>query len=327
MRAVGMIMETILRVENLKTHFFLSRGVARAVDGVTFSVKKGEVLGLVGESGSGKSITCMSIIRLLPAAARIVDGKIIFKGEDLIKQNPKNIRLIRGRKISMIMQDPSTSLNPLFTVENQVSEAIKVKYDHKGSKLRSEVIKWLDLLRLPAPEKRLRDYPHQLSGGMKQRVAGAIALSVMPDLIIADEPTTALDVTIQAQYLSEIKRLQRELALSFIFITHDLSVVSAVCDRVSVMYAGRIVEQSAKDDILQNHKHPYTSGLMASIPRMYEQVDKLQTIPGEPPSVLALPSGCSFNPRCPLVMPKCKRQTPQLIEISAGHQVSCWKYS
>jgi oligopeptide/dipeptide ABC transporter ATP-binding protein len=315
----------MLEVRDLRTYFFLSRGVLKAVDDLSFDVRKGETLGLVGESGCGKSVTCLSIMGLLPKAAKIVSGEIILNGMNLVGADKRDLQRLRGRELSMIMQDPSTSLNPLFTIGNQLGEAIQVKYGYRGERLRSSVIEWLEIMRIPGAAKRVQDYPHQISGGMKQRVAGAIALSVMPKLIIADEPTTALDVTIQAQYLLEIKKLQRELDLSTIFVTHDLGIVAAICDRVCVMYAGRIVEKANVDDFFQTQRHPYTTRLLKSLPKMEKQAGKLPMIPGEPPSLLNLPPGCSFFPRCPIGKPRCREQSPPEREISENHFVRCWE--
>jgi oligopeptide/dipeptide ABC transporter ATP-binding protein len=317
--------ETILEIQNLKTFFYLSRGVARAVNDVSFEVRRGEVLGLVGESGCGKTITCLSIVGLLPAAARIVSGKIIFNGINLVDQNKRYLRNLRGRKISMIMQDPSTSLNPVLTIGEQVAEAIRVKFNYRGAVLWSKVIESLELMRLPNPKRQLRSYPHQLSGGMKQRVAGAIALSVSPELVIADEPTTALDVTIQAQYLQELRKLQRKFGLSAVYVTHDFGIVAAICDRVCVMYAGKIVEQAEVNDLLENHRHPYTAGLLSSLPKVDKRVSTLPTISGEPPSLLQIPAGCSFSPRCQHSRAHCGIEDPPVTEISTGHLVRCWK--
>jgi peptide/nickel transport system ATP-binding protein/oligopeptide transport system ATP-binding protein len=264
-------------------------------------------------------------MRLVPPPGKIVSGKIIFEGENLLDKNESYMRRVRGRKISMILQDPSTALNPVFTIGSQVAEAIRAKYSLKKTALRTRVTDALDLLRFPAPEKRLGDYPHQLSGGMKQRVAGAIALSVMPQLLMADEPTTALDVTIQAQYLQEIKNLQQRFNLSTIFVTHDFGVVEAICDRVSVMYAGKIVEQAESKELFANALHPYTVGLLNSLPRLDIRVEKLPMIPGEPPSLVNLPGGCSYFPRCTVSKPRCKYEAPPAKHVSEDHLVRCWK--
>lgn len=316
--------DAILKVEDLKTYFFLRRGIVKAVDGVSFDVRRGEVLGLVGESGCGKSITSLSILGLVPPPGKIVSGKIVFEGENLLSKRKSYMRRVRGRKISMILQDPSTSLNPVFNIGEQVAEAIQVKYHLRKSALWTKVKEGLELLRFPAPEKRLGDYPHQLSGGMKQRVAGTIALSVMPALVVADEPTTALDVTIQAQYLQELKNLQQKFNLSTIFVTHDFGIVAAICDRVCVMYAGKIVEQAVVDELFENPLHPYTVGLLNTVPKLDKRVDKLPMIPGEPPSLLNLATGCSFFARCPMSRPRCKDEAPPNKPISKDHSVRCW---
>lgn len=315
----------ILKVEDLKTYFFTGRGVVKAVDGVSFDVRRGEIVGLVGESGCGKSITCLSIMRLVPSPGKIVSGKIIFEGENLLDKKNRDMRQLRGSKISLILQDPSTSLNPLLNIGDQVAEAITVKYRLRKAALRTRVKEGLELVRFPAPEKRLGDYPHQLSGGMKQRVAGAIALSVMPALLIADEPTTALDVTIQAQYLQEIRNLQQQFSLSTIFITHDFGIVAAICDRVCVMYAGKIVEQADVDELFQNPLHPYTAGLLSSLPKLDKRVEKLPMIPGEPPVLLNLPPGCSYFPRCSVSKPRCRDEAPPDRLVSGNHLVRCWE--
>jgi oligopeptide/dipeptide ABC transporter ATP-binding protein len=287
---------------------------------------KGEMVGLVGESGCGKSITCLSIMRLVPSPGKIVSGKIIFENENILDKNEKDMRRLRGRKISMILQDPSISLNPVLRIGGQVAEAIKVKYQLRKADLWTSVKEALELLHFPAPEKRLRDYPHQLSGGMKQRVVGAIALAVMPTLLIADEPTTSLDVTIQAQYLQEIMNLQQQFSLSTIYVTHDLSIVAAICNRVCVMYAGKIVEQADVDELLKNPLHPYTAGLLSSVPKLGNQIEKLAMIPGEPPSLLNLPPGCSYFPRCPMSKPRCRDEgAPPISPVSKDHLVRCWE--
>ena len=320
-----MTAEVILKIEDLKTYFFLSRGVVKAVDGVSFDVRRGEILGLVGESGCGKSMTCLSIMGLVPSPGEIVSGKIVLEGENLLEKSKKDMRVVRGRKMSMILQDPSTSLNPLFTIGDQVAEAIRVKHQLKRAALWKSVVKWLALLRFPAPEKRLGDYPHQLSGGMKQRVAGAIALSVMPALVMADEPTTALDVTIQAQFLQELRYLQQQFNLSAIFVTHDFGVVATICDRVCVMYAGKIVEQAEVADLFDNPLHPYTAGLLSSLPKLDKQEGKLPMIPGEPPQLLNLPPGCSYFQRCSISKPRCRDEAPSHRVVSKDHSVRCWE--
>ena len=318
--------EVILEVEDLKTYFFLRRGVLKAVDGVNFVVRRGEVLGLVGESGCGKSITCRSIIRLVPHPGKIVSGRILLNGENILEKDDRGMRRIRGSQISMVMQDPSSSLNPLFNIANQIAEAVRVMHKLEKSAIMDRVKELLRLLNFPAPEKRLRDYPHQLSGGMKQRVVGAIALSGPPMLLLADEPTTALDVTIQAQYLNELKRLQKRFNLSAIFVTHDFGVVAKICDRVCVMYAGKVVEQAEVGALFDNPLHPYTVGLLNSLPRLDAEVDELPTVPGEPPILLDLPPGCSFLPRCTSSEPECAAEIPPVKWLTSDHAVRCWRF-
>ena len=319
--------DVILRVEDLKTYFFLRRGVLKAVDGVSFKLRQGEVLGLVGESGCGKSVACRSILRLVPSPGKIVAGKIIFENENLLEKNSRDMRQLRGRKISMILQDPSSSLNPVLSIGNQVAEAIKIKQRLDKADLWKAVKEMLELLRFPAPEKRLRDYPHQLSGGMNQRVVGAIALSATPKLLLADEPTTALDVTTQAQFILELRRLQKQFGLSMIFVTHDLGIVETICDRVCVMYAGKIVEQAPVDELFNTPLHPYTVGLLSSLPQLGKKVDTLPTIPGEPPLLLNLPPGCVYFPRCPMSKPRCENELPPEVIVSEDHLVRCWDVS
>lgn len=320
------VVDVILEVEDLKTYFFLRRGVVKAVDGVSFVVRRGEVLGLVGESGCGKSVTCRSIVRLVPYPGEIVSGRILLNGENLLDKDDKEMRRLRGSKISMVMQDPSSSLNPVFTIGYQIAEAVRITQRLKKSALWDRVRKLLELLNFPAPERRLRDYPHQLSGGMKQRVVGAIALSGPPMLLLADEPTTALDVTIQDQYLQELKRLQEQFNLSTIFVTHDFGVVTRICDRVCVMYAGKVVEQAGVDELLNHPLHPYTVGLLDSLPKLDTKVEKLPTVPGEPPALLNLPPGCSFSPRCTKSEPRCQAESPLIQWVSSEHAVSCWRF-
>jgi len=324
---VGTRNDVILRVEDLKTYFFLRRGVLKAVDGVSFKLRQGEVLGLVGESGCGKSVACRSILRLVPSPGKIVAGKIIFENENLLEKNSRDMRQLRGRKISMILQDPSSSLNPVLSIGNQVAEAIKIKQRLDKADLWKAVKEMLELLRFPAPEKRLRDYPHQLSGGMNQRVVGAIALSATPKLLLADEPTTALDVTTQAQFILELRRLQKQFGLSMIFVTHDLGIVETICDRVCVMYAGKIVEQAPVDELFNTPLHPYTVGLLSSLPQLGKKVDTLPTIPGEPPLLLNLPPGCVYFPRCPMSKPRCENELPPEVIVSEDHLVRCWDVS
>lgn len=314
----------VLEVRNLKTHFFPRRGVVKAVDGVSFHVNTGEVLGLVGESGCGKSLTALSILRLLPqAGARIVDGEVRLNGEDLVQKTEREMRQIRGTKISMILQDPQTSLNPVFTVGNQLREALAKRPTSQSLLERS-----IDILRkvkLAAPQQRVNQFPHELSGGMKQRVVGAIAISCEPQVLIADEPTTALDVTIQLQYLKLLKELQTQTNMGLLFITHDFGVVARMCDRVAVMYAGRIVETGPVRDVFDKPAHPYTQALIASVPKMRERVDRLFSIDGQPPALSDLPVGCRFENRCPHAESRCREVYPQTFTVGTTHSASCWR--
>ena len=317
--------DNILEVQNLKTYFYTSRGVVKAVDGVSFELKKGETLGLVGESGCGKSITCLSIIRLVPRpAGHIVGGKVLLEGEDLLLKSEKEVTRIRGRRITMILQDPMVSLNPLFTIGEQVAEPIRIHQKLGKLAVWEKVIEMLRLVRIPSPEVRMREYPHQMSGGMRQRIAGAMTLSCQPDILIADEPTTALDLTIQAQFLSLLKEIQQQANLTLIVVTHDFGIIARVCDRVAVMYAGKIVESAGTRELFNNPVHPYTIALLNSLPRMEAKVDRLYSIEGQPPELHALPPGCSFSPRCTHVVEPCLKDYPPQKEISTGHVASCW---
>ncbi|KGP71675.1 ABC transporter ATP-binding protein [Pontibacillus yanchengensis] len=319
--------EPILEVDNLHTHFFTKSGVVKAVDGVSFSVKPGETLGIVGESGSGKSITAMSIMRLIKdPPGKIVEGGLTFKGEDLLAKSEKEMRSIRGDRISMIFQDPMTSLNPVFTVEKQMVETIRAHRNVSKKQAIDRAVELLELVGIPSPRSRLKSYPHEFSGGMRQRVMIALALSCDPEVLIADEPTTALDVTIQAQILELLGRLQKELGMAIVMITHDLGVVAEVCDRVMVMYAGKPVEFAEVTELFDHPKHPYTWGLIGSIPNMENRQERLEAIKGLPPDLRALPEGCSFAPRCKHAMDKCQSKDPDFKEESAGHQVRCLLY-
>jgi oligopeptide/dipeptide ABC transporter ATP-binding protein len=322
-QAVG---DVVLQVEDLHTYCFTRWGTVRAVDGVSFSVRQGETLGIVGESGCGKTMTSLSILRLVPRpAARIVQGKILLQGENLLDKSEREMREIRGRRISMILQDPQTSLNPVFTIGNQLIEAIKIHHQGRLRELVERAITALKQVRVAAPDRRVEDYPHQMSGGMKQRVVGAIALSCEPHVIIADEPTTSLDVTIQAQYLRLLREIQEETNLSVIFITHDFGIVAKMCDRVLVMYAGRVVENGTVRDIFNHPSHPYTQALLNSVPKLEERSDRLFSIEGQPPALWNLPSGCRFAPRCAYADARCEREYPPLFTIKEGHTASCWR--
>lgn len=317
----------LLEVRNLHTHFFTKTGVVRAVDGVNFDVKPGETLGIVGESGSGKSITALSILGLVPSPpGKIVDGEILYKGEDLLQKSQKQMRGIRGKEIAMVFQDPMTSLNPVFSVEKQLVETIMTHEDLTKKQAKERAMELLNLVGIPDPRKRIRNYPHEFSGGMRQRVMIAMALSCNPSLLIADEPTTALDVTIQAQILELFKKMQQELDMAIIMITHDLGVVAEVCDRVMVMYAGKPAEFTETKKLFDNGKHPYTVGLMNSIPKISPNKEKLNPITGLPPNLSDLPAGCSFAPRCKHAMESCLSQDPTLIQVDENHLVRCLLY-
>ena len=318
--------KVLLQVEDLHSFFFTRKGVVKAVDGISFHVDEGETLGLVGESACGKTVTALSILRLLPEpAGQIVGGKIILDGTNLLELDKKEMRKYRGKVISMILQDPMTSLNPVYTVGDQIAEAVRLHQGLRDEKVTEEVISALKLLKIPSPEVILRDYPFQLSGGMRQRVVGAIAMSCHPRLLIADEPTTALDATIQAQYLALFKDVQEKTNVSIIFITHDFGVVASMCHRVAVMYAGKILETATTREIFKTPKHPYTSALMNSVPRLDQKGGRLYSIEGQPPSLMNLPPGCRFFARCPVVEDICRREEPPEVEISKGHFVSCWR--
>ena len=319
-------MDAILQVENLTTSFLTSNGEVQAVRGVSFSVGKGEILGIVGESGSGKSVTSMSILRLLADTARIKDGSILFEGEDLTKVSKKKLREIRGNKISMIFQDPMSSLNPLIPVGKQVSEMIKIHHPKMGKEERKDqVMELFAKVRIPEPEKRYHSFPHEFSGGMRQRVMIAMALANKPELLIADEPTTALDVTIQDQILRQLRELDKEYGASIIFITHDLGVVAELCDRVLVMYGGLIMEEARIEDIFERPGHPYTMGLLHSLPDVeQEKSERLEPIPGSPPDMTNPPAGCPFAPRCSYARKVCAGSLPDFVEVGEGHRTRCF---
>jgi oligopeptide/dipeptide ABC transporter ATP-binding protein len=302
--------------------------VVKAVENVTFSLNAGETLGLVGESGSGKSMTCLSLMRLVPEpAGKIVRGQVFLQGEDLLKKTKKEMEKIRGKKISMILQDPMTALNPVFTVGEQVTEAIALHQRLKGIQLAEKAKQVLRLVRIASPEARFRNYPHELSGGMRQRVVGAMALSCEPDILIADEPTTSLDVTIQAQYLQLLKELQEQSGMAMIFVTHDFGIVALMCSNVAVMYAGTILEMADTRELYNNPLHPYTVALMQAVPRADKRIERLESIEGQPPPLHRLPQGCSFNPRCTSRCKNCSEEEfPPAIEVSPNHWVKCWLY-
>ncbi len=315
----------LLSVNKLKTHFSTPDGVIRAVDDVSFKVDKGKVLGLVGESGCGKSITALSLMRLVPPPGRIVSGEIYFDGHNLLQLSSEEIRKLRGNSMAMIFQDPMTSLNPVFTIGNQIAETLRV---HKGLK-RSEALGkaqfLLQRVGIPDPSRRVKEYPHQLSGGMKQRVMIAMAISCDPSLIIADEPTTALDVTIQAQILRLLRELIETSNTALILISHDLGIIAEMADEVAIMYAGKIVEYARTKDLFAEPLHPYTIGLLQSIPGSGEKKEKrLRTIQGSVPKLSDIPVGCMFNPRCKYIVDRCRREEPELLDVGGGHLVRCW---
>ena len=316
--------DVILQVNDLHTYFFNRRGVTKAVDGITFTLRQGETLGIVGESGCGKTMTALSLLGLVPRpAARIVSGEIILDGEDLTKKSEEEMRKIRGRKISMILQDPQTSLNPVFSIGNQVIEALGISEKTNRKSMFNRAVESLRSVRVAAPESRMNDYPHQMSGGMKQRVIGAISMASSPNVIIADEPTTALDVTIQLQYLNLLKDIQRETGMAIIFITHDFGIVARMCDRVAVMYAGRIIESADVRSLFNKPTHPYTQALINSVPQM-DRTDRLFSIDGQPPALWDLPEGCRFAERCEHARPQCRQEYPAVFPAGEDHVASCW---
>jgi oligopeptide/dipeptide ABC transporter ATP-binding protein len=319
--------EPLLRVQDLKTYFFTDEGVAKAVDGVSFDVGQQETLGIVGESGCGKSVTALSILRLIPdPPGRIVGGSIHFRGQDLAALSEREMRKIRGNDITMIFQEPMTSLNPVYTVGDQIMEVLRLHRDVSKDEARKRTIELLGRVRIPDPEQRVDEYPHQLSGGQRQRVMIAMALACDPALLIADEPTTALDVTVQAQILELLNHLQREFGMSIMLITHDLGVIAETAHRVVVMYAGVVAEVGTAEQVFGGPNHPYTEGLKASIPKLGEKRERLHTIPGSVPSPYEEIVGCPFQNRCPYVMERCKREFPPLYEVGSGHQDRCFLY-
>jgi oligopeptide/dipeptide ABC transporter ATP-binding protein len=320
--------DTLVSVENLKTYFYTEDGIVPAIDGVSFEVKKGETLAIVGESGSGKSVTSLSIMRLIPQPpGKILDGDIKFQGESLLAKSDKEMRAIRGNRISMIFQEPMTSLNPVYKVGDQISETIILHQKKNKKEALTEAINLLNLVGIPEPERRINQYPHELSGGMRQRVMIAIALACHPELLIADEPTTALDVTIQNQILQLMKNLKQKSNMSIMLITHDLGVVAEMADRVVVMYSGQIVEQGDVFTIFENPKHPYTEGLLKSMPSAEKRVGKLYAIDGVVPNPLNLPPGCRFADRCEYATALCHQEMPQIQEMNENEVVRCWKYT
>lgn len=318
--------DAMLRISGLKTYFYTSKGVLPAVDDVSLNVQRGKVLGIVGESGCGKTITALSILRLISSPGRIIAGKIEFFGKDILKMELQEMFSIRGNEIAMIFQEPMTSLNPVYTVGKQVIEVLKLHQKMNKHDAREKTIEMFELVGIPEAAKRVDVYPHQLSGGLRQRVMIAMALSCRPKLLIADEPTTALDVTVQAQILRLMRKLQKEINTAILLITHDLGVVAEMCDDVAVMYAGKIMEQTNVEDLFEKPLHPYTLGLLNSIPKLHQENDRLYSIKGMVPNLLFLSRGCKFHPRCEFAMDSCKQSEPELFEPEPGHFVRCWKY-
>ena len=317
----------LLEVRSLSTHFFTEDGVVRAVENVSFEIFPGEILSLVGESGSGKSVTGLSILRLIPSPpGKIVSGEILFDGVELLNLEEGGMEKVRGNEISMVFQEPMTSLNPVFTIGNQIIEAIQLHQKLDKKEARKRAMEMLDRVKIPSPEMRIDSYPHQLSGGMRQRAMIAMALSCQPKLLIADEPTTALDVTIQAQVLRLLKEIQREMGMAVMLMTHDLGVVAEIANRVVVMYAGRIVESGPIEAIFGEMRHPYTKGLLESIPHLEERRKRLNAIHGQVPNPMDLPSGCKFHPRCYLMVAECKKEEPPLFQVNGNHFSRCIRW-
>ena len=320
--------ETILQVKDLRTYFHTDAGVVKSVDGISFDLKKGEVLGVVGESGSGKSVSNLSVINLIQFPGKIESGEVLYHGQDILKMSDKEIRKIRGNKISMIFQDPMTSLNPFLKISTQMIETIRLHQGLDKKAAKAKAIEMLKLAGIPGAEERIDCYPHQFSGGMRQRVMIAMGLSCNPEILIADEPTSALDVTIQAQILELMKELTNKLGTAVIMITHSLGVVAGMCDTINVMYAGRVVERAPTKELFKNTKHPYTKGLIASVPRLDKPIeDRLYSIPGTPPNVIDLPPCCPFYPRCSQAKEMCKKAYPPVKDFGNGHTCSCWLYA
>lgn len=316
---------TLLEARNLKTHFFTQRGVVRAVDGVNLSLDEGETLGIAGESGCGKSTLAYSLIRLVPPPGKIIDGEIIYQGKNILALDEETFRReIRWREISMVFQGALNSLNPMYTIGDQIAEVFMIHKNYSKKEALEEAAKLLSLVGID-PE-RVRSYPHELSGGMKQRVMIAMALALKPKVLIADEPTTALDVIIQAQIINLLKQIKRDLGMSIILITHDLSLIAEISDRVAIMYAGKIVEQGSSEEVFESTAHPYTRALLGSLPRLHGELKELTFIPGAPPDLLAPPAGCRFAPRCSYKFELCEREEPPTIKLGGEHLVSCWLY-
>lgn len=319
---------TLVQVSKLKTHFFTEDGIVPAIDGIDFEIREGETLAIVGESGSGKSVTSLSLMRLIPSPpGKIIDGDITFKGESLLQKTEAEMRNIRGNKISMIFQEPLTSLNPVFRVGEQIAETLILHQNMNKQEALTEAVELLKLVGIPEPERRIKQYPHELSGGMRQRIMIAMALACKPELLIADEPTTALDVTIQSQILQLMKQLKKSTNMSIVLITHDLGVVAEMADRVIVMYAGQVVEQGDVFTIFESPKHPYTEGLLKSMPGYEQRTGQLFAIDGVVPNPLHLPPGCRFAPRCKYAVDLCRSDVPQVINTNDEELVRCWKYT
>jgi oligopeptide/dipeptide ABC transporter ATP-binding protein len=316
--------ETLLKIEGLKTHFFTEAGIVKAVDNVSFDIKRGESLGLVGESGSGKTVTALSVLRIVPKPGEIVEGKIEFKGQNLLNKSEKNMQSIRGREIAIIFQDPSSSLNPIFNVETQLRDILSAHEALSKEECRKKIVELLNIVGIPEAEIRMREYPHQFSGGMKQRVAIARALALQPTLLFADEPTTSLDVTIQAQVLDLLEDLKKKLGMSLVMITHDMGIIAKMTTRVVVMYAGNICEIAKTQDLYAHPRHPYTALLLAAVPRL-DRKKKLRIIPGNIPNLIEPPSGCRFHPRCEYATDKCAEAPPVLEEVEPEHFVACYE--
>jgi peptide/nickel transport system ATP-binding protein len=317
--------DTLLQVEDLKTYFFTEAGVVKAVDGTSFEVNRGEPLGLVGESGSGKTITALSILGVIPRPGKIISGKIVFDGQNLVGMKDKDLRTIRGRRIGYVSQDPNSSLDPLYTVESQLSEVIMAHEKMPRDDAKQRVLKLLNLVRISEPEARMKAYPHELSGGMRQRIAIARALAANPDMLIADEPTTNLDVTIQAQVLELLKSLESDLGMTLILITHDMGIVAEMTKKVVVLYAGRVAEVADTHSIYTNPKHPYTAALLQSVPRI-DRKKNLIPIPGSIPNLITPPTGCRFHPRCSFMVDKCAVDQPPLESPGPGREVACYRW-
>jgi len=318
--------QPVLELKQLQTYFFSAQGtrIVKAVDGVSFTLNEGGTLGIVGESGSGKTVTSMSILRLLPPAARIVGGEIWFQGENLLTKSEAEMRDLRGSQLTMILQDPMMSLNPLFTIGEQIAEPLRIHRRMRGTGLLERIKELLRGVRIPSPEVRLREYPHQMSGGMRQRIVGAIGISCEPRLLIADEPTTSLDVTIQAQYLNLLKDIQKQSRLAMIFITHNIGIVAKMCDDVGVMYAGKLVERAPVRTIFNQPAHPYTEALLHAVPSLTDRSPRLWSIEGQPPDLANPPAGCPFNPRCPKAEDRCRREVPPEFQVGENHYTRCW---